>query len=401
MTDPRERDRQRAAFLDETCRVLWPEGSNDPAASPRRPNTELMLLPGARRPRLVVPLGRRAAAAAVSQYGEPRSARSRYGTRALSLLLRSGAGGVVFRDRVRLPAGGQPTIESYLREALDVDLELSMYVGAPRANQKPVLQLLRRDGSLVGFAKVGISPLARRLVAAERDALSALAPRLQTLMAPRVLHYGHWREMPVLVLEPLPIRRRRLPLRPGQLAQAMEEVAGLGSVRREPLTMTEYWRSLENRVHQCPESAARAALMEVLAEVAQRGGRQALRFGAWHGDWTPWNMANTRDGLLLWDWERFRQGVPVGMDAMHHWLQSRVAPGRDDPRGAAARAPRDAPRIVGELVPDAEEARLVAVVYLAELAIRHLLDGQGSAGARLGDPAGWLVPAAADGAALL
>jgi hypothetical protein len=89
------------------------------------------------------------------------------------------------------------------------------------------------------------------------------------------------------------------------------------------------------------------------------------------------------------------------MDAMHHWLQSRVAPGRDDPRAAAARAPRDAPQIVGELVPDADEARLVAVVYLAELAIRHLLDGHGAAGARLGDPAVWLVPAAADGAALL
>ena len=166
---PTAADRERAAFLDEMCRVLW-RAPEDGAAE----GDELIVLPGARRPRLVVPPRRRVAAAAVRQYGEPRSRRSQLGTRALSLVLRSGAGGALFRDRVRLGPTGRDTIDGYLAGALGCDLEISMYLGAPRANRKPVLQLLAGDGSLAGFAKIGVSPLARRLVVAEHDALTAL-----------------------------------------------------------------------------------------------------------------------------------------------------------------------------------------------------------------------------------
>jgi hypothetical protein len=112
-------------------------------------------------------------------------------------------------------------------------------------------------------------------------------------------------------------------------------------------------------------------------------------------------MASTRAGLLLWDWERFAQGVPVGYDALHCWLQGRVIPGGDEPRAAATRCIAEAPRILEGLVQSSREAQLVAFGYLAELATRHLADGQSAAGARLGDAGAWLVPAAVAEAAKL
>src|SRR5262249_50039520 len=148
-------ERSRAAFLDEVCATLWPEQPGDAE------RTRLLLLPSRRRPRLVVPTTRRAAAAAVRVYGEPRSRHARLATHALSLVLRSGMGGALCRDLVELPASDRgPSIEAYLRAEIDHDLCMSMYLGAPRANRKPVFQLLTRSGEQIGIAKVGISPLA-------------------------------------------------------------------------------------------------------------------------------------------------------------------------------------------------------------------------------------------------
>jgi len=391
---PTAADRERAAFLDEMCRVLW-RAPEDGAAE----GDELIVLPGARRPRLLVPPRRRVAAAAVRQYGEPRSRRSRLGTKALSLVLRSGAGGALFRDRVRLGPAGRDTIDGYLAGALGCDIEISMYLGAPRANRKPVLQLLAGDGSLAGFAKIGVSPLARRLVMAEHDALTALGEAsLETVTVPAVLHYGIWHEMPVLVLGPLAVRERRVPLPPARLAQAMGAVSRMDGIAPAALAASPYWSRLIDRVEGVSASPPGADLRQALAEIADRAGDATLGFGDWHGDWTPWNMASTRNGLLVWDWERFARGVPIGYDVLHHWLQTHVVPGGMEPRAAARETIQRAPGLLEPFGADTRQAALTAVVYLAELATRQIADGQAAAGARLGDTGRWLVPAIAEGA---
>ena len=141
-------DRSRAAFLTEICDLLWPPAPTGVAAlATAGSSSNLMVLPNLRHPRLVVAPDRRVAAAAVRRYGEPRSASSRWGQRGLSLLMRSGVGGAVLRKRVRVrPPSGTSTIESYLSEELQQELRISMYLGAARANRKPVLQLIAPDG---------------------------------------------------------------------------------------------------------------------------------------------------------------------------------------------------------------------------------------------------------------
>src|SRR4051812_6534976 len=300
-------DRGRAAFLDEVCTTLWPE---QPADAPR---TRMLLLPGRRRPRLVVPCERRAAAAAVRLYGEPRSRHAVLATRALSLVLRSGVGGAMFRDRVELPASDEASsIETYLRAEVDPELCISMYLGAPRANRKPVFQLLTRSGEQIGIAKVGTSPLTRRLVDAEYETLVMLGgAELKHVRAPRVLHYGTWQGMPVLVQRPLPIHDRRVALTPSRFREAMWEVAMVGYPEPAWGDVAAVVGSIETRLGGAPDSDVRAELHALLEELAGRWGEMRLRIGRWHGDLTPWNMASTRSGVLLWDWERSAAGVPV------------------------------------------------------------------------------------------
>jgi len=123
----------------------------------------------------------------------------------------------------------------------------------------------------------------------------------------------------------------------------------------------------------------------------RHAGDTTLRYGSWHGDWAPWNMANLADALLVWDWERFAQGVPLGFDAVHHELQRRI-----QASGDATAAVEATVRRAGELLtpfgvdPGARE--LTALLYLVDLATRYLTDRQAEAGARLGVLGTWLLP---------
>jgi hypothetical protein len=412
-----DQDRQR--YLREFCDLLWPSpamvtfagpalgraGTSSAGASSagagggsRGTQSEFILLLGMRRPRLLIPAARRASAAAVRGYGEPGSRTAQLGSRVLSVALASGLGGAMLRSRIRVHAPpGTETIESFLREALGRDLLISAYLGPARANRKPVLQLLSSRGQPAGFAKIGTSPLTRALVQAERDALTRLGQAgLTDVTVPRVLHYGEWREMNVLVLSALPVWLRRRPVDGAQLDAAMKSVAGVGGRRGEPLAAGSYWQRLTSRLAAADESAERDTLLGALAALSARAGDAQLALGSWHGDWTPWNMASTSGGLLVWDWERFTDGVPLGFDALHYRLQRDVVPGQREPRAAAAACIEDAPGSLAAFGLSASEARITGILYLADLATRYLADRQAQAGAVLGAPGRWLIPAITD-----
>jgi hypothetical protein len=402
------------AYLGEICELLWPpptivtiEGSR-PALSGSlatgRPgtegedspgNSELVLIPGVRRPPLLVPAIPRMAAAAVRHYSGSRSTLTRLAARVMSLGLASGFGASVRRGRVRLDASaGSDTIEAYLREAVSPDVHVSMYLGPARANRKPVLELLTPAGEPLGFAKVGVNPLTLELVRAEHASLDLLGRAgMRGITIPRVLHYGEWRGLNILVVSALPVWHRHRSITSARLAAAMSELAGIAGLHHEPLAGGAYLRQLRCHLAAAEEGAERAALANALGTLARAKGDTALTYGSWHGDWAPWNMANTAQGLLVWDWERFAVGVPLGFDALHHWLQAEVGPRHRDPLGAATSCPE---RAVGLLAPfgvAAPQARLTAVLYLADLATRYLVDRQAKAGARRGAPGTWLIPA--------
>jgi hypothetical protein len=405
------------AFLREVCELLWPppavvtlddsgpallglaEGRRQAGAgstvavSPEA--REFALVAGIHRPPLMVPANRRSAAAAVRRHSRPRSAVARTGVKTLCLGLSAGLGGAALRGRVRIsvPAGAD-TIEEHLKTVLSRDLTVSMYLGPARANRKPVLQILAPGGEPLGFVKVGVNPLTRSLVRAEHDSLVRLAQAgLSQITIPEVLHYDRWHDLEVLVLSALPawLPPRRLPA--PRLIAAMAELAEVAELQRESLAASNYLCQLRARLAATDRGPEQAALSNALDVLAARDGQEVLTYGAWHGDWSPWNMASTSGGLLVWDWERFATGVPLGFDALHHWLQTSVAARRSDPRAIAARCLDRAP---GQLAPfglSRPQAHLTAVLYLTDLATRYLTDRQARAGAPLGAPGGWLIPA--------
>ena len=167
---------------------------------------------------------------------------------------------------------------------------------------------------------------------------------LTGLTVPGVLHYGQWRGLDVLVLGALPVWLRRRPVPWPRLAAAMGEIAGVDGLRRSPMAGSSYWRRLTGRLAAADAGAGRGALAAALDALAAGAAGRPLAFGAWHGDWTPWNMASTDRGLLVWDWERFTRDVPLGFDALHYWLQNRGRPGPRRAQGGGGRLHRPARR---------------------------------------------------------
>ena len=311
----------------------------------------------------------------------------------LALALAGGAARAGLGGRLRVRAApGADSIDAYLSQALGRDVLISTHLGAARANRKPVLQLLTPDGETAGFAKLSINPLTRDLIRAECAALDTLAAAgLRGLTAPRVLHHGQWQGHDVLIMSALPAWRRRKPLRPGQLAAAMAELAAVGGLTR----------AAAGRRQRFPGPAAIPAGRQPGRPGPGRAGDHRGRAGRHRGGaqlrQLAWRLDRLEHGidrprLLVWDWERFSQPVPLGFDCLHHRLQFAVVR-RHQPPAAAAQAMRSAPAELAPLGVPAPEAHLTAVAYLTELSVRYLADRQAEAGARLGRPGTWLIPA--------
>ncbi|MBL7256932.1 hypothetical protein [Paractinoplanes lichenicola] len=382
----------RTRYLNEVLGLLYPPPCRTDG-SPGTPIAEYLVVPDARRPKLLVPSGsRRVAAAAVRRYAEPQSRGAKLKREAVVAAVRTGASSVLLRDRIRVTGPFSHSIDGHLSEALGRELAVSVHIGPARANRKPVLQLIGPDGDTFGFGKLGTGPLTQALVRAETAALTSLAHSgLTKLIVPRVLHAGQWRGLEVLVQSALPVWLPRAPLSRRRLVAAMLDIAGCCGYTTGALDGSAYWHDLRSRlaaVADRPEGVGLAAAAELLVK---RAGEIVLRYGAWHGDWAPWNMANVQDGLLVWDWERFASGVPLGFDAVHHELQSRIQSTGDAKDAVEATVRRAAELLAPFGVPVAGR-EATALLYLVDLATRYLTDRQAEAGARLGVLGTWLLP---------
>ncbi len=379
----------RAQYLREVMDLLYPSRADDTDGTPV---AEYVVVPDAHRPRLLVPLrSRRIAAAAVRRYAEPQSRGAKLKRDAVVAALRTGASSLLLRDRITVSGPLDATIDGYLSVALDRDLAISIHIGPARANRKPVLQLLHPDGDTFGFAKLGTNALTRELVQAETQALRRVgAAEPRQVSVPKVLHAGSWRGIEVLVQEALPVWRPRAPLG-DRLAAAMVEVAGVCGFTSGRVIDSPYWITLRAQLDVLSGASEGSALARAAVSLMDRAGQTELRYGSWHGDWAPWNMAPLADTLLVWDWERFTSGVPAGFDAVHYELQRRIQSTPDAAEAVAATL-RRSQELLAPFGVTSEARRLTALLYLVDLAARYLCDKQAEAGARLGVLGTWLLP---------
>lgn len=386
----------------ETVRMLYPEPWTITTGRVRdgREQRGFLLVPNTSGVRMIVPAGpRRVLAAMLRRHTQGGRASARVKRLAFGALAASGAAGAgwPFRLHVTGPPAAD-SLERWLERSLGLEsCRLAVRLGRPRANRKPVVQVLDQAGAVAAYVKVGHNALSASLVSAEADALAHLGRVIMRgVRVPRVLADDEWNGLRLLALEPLPVSGAAA--RPEAVHDAAEQIAA-SSARR-----TVRWRDSSFRGRLITQITAGGARLAPLDEIVLSLDRTdpVIEFGAWHGDFNPGNFAAGPDGLLVWDWERYDHDVPVGFDMLHLAIQRDITVAGRDPREAAADLLAGTGTEIAQIhrrhVVDHDVHRTgteITRLYLAWLACRYVRDGQDLAGARLGGVERWILPALA------
>lgn len=343
-------------------------------ASAGTPLHTFAVLPSLRQPRIVATDSGAAVAAAVRRFNHTAGIGRRSTRVALAAGMRAGALSLVPRDRLSVlglregGSGHDTSLLDTLAEIFETEVSIGMSIGAVRANRKPVLQVLTRDGHTLGFAKLGLSPLARALVGAEAANLRSLARHdFQHLELPRLIHHGEWHGHELLVMTALHAPLRRFRAARALPARAMMELAECEGTSTWALAESPWFGSLVADAADAPDSASER-FRSALGRLAEQYGDRTARFGSWHGDWGPWNMVWAGDRVRLWDCERFTSGVPYGLDALYYAVPLPAA------HAGPARLREAAHRALAPLSLDRHEAELLLPLYVTALCARFVPD---------------------------
>ncbi len=250
-------------------------------------------------------------AASLTRFNDGRSIKQRLVTSGAVGVARTG---LLRRARKPLRLGETITLPNWdIVEDLSValgesNLVAAVTIGPPRRNRKPVLQLLKRNGETVGYAKIGWSSLTRELVKNEATVLKKVASQLpDTITAPKVLLEQTWHDNQVTVISAL---------KPSPLAQRAQAVPvdTLLSLARSSQT-------IHLAVRQMPFlkewKKTKLGSQPFMGPLLKKYGDNQLELGLWHGDYTPWNTSTVKGVVSVWDWEFAAFGRPVGFDILH------------------------------------------------------------------------------------
>jgi hypothetical protein len=282
------------------------------------------------------------------------------------------------------PAG----IEQHLAAVLGRPVRVGVLLGPPRANLKPVLQAFAPDGTVLAFAKVATSSVTVPLLRTEAAALEHLAREpVPGVRSPALLDLSTWRDLPVLMQEALPSAQSGL--QPTVLpASALAAIMASRGLRRTTLGGSAFWTQVGD-VGPASWHGLDVSVMVRLRDALDPAAD--CLFGAWHGDFGPWNAARGSSGLDVWDWERFDADVPAGLDAAHWRAQLDVG---TDPSTAWRSMRRDVDAVL-QAAQQPPQSALVAACYVLAVWARYRHDAADRATVALRGRVDWLCRVAA------
>jgi len=199
---------------------------------------------------------------------------------------------------------------------------LSLSLGTPGTFQKLTVQVMRRDGAILGYVKIPLTNPAGERLRCEADFLKKLG-NFHKLHAhiPRLLFAGCWEGINIVFQSPLNGEKG-----PASLTQFHEEFLDkLQSCRPVHLDghtvvreTARQWEKVASRLGTKWQSLGREAL-----RIATQGLSAAvIPAGIHHGDFTPWNTRMDQGRLAVFDWESARWDVPNLWDRFHFLSQT-------------------------------------------------------------------------------
>ena len=203
------------------------------------------------------------------------------------------------------------SLREFLSQLLGEDVHLSISVGPPRPNRKPVVRIYSNN-ELFAVAKIGPNPHTAAMVNNESRWLAELGGVSSGgVSTPGFLGCSTFSGMPIVVMEALPLDGSPSVEIASIPHDALRQLLGDDTWSFDT---SAWWEAIRDRVNDVAdqELTHRASLLE------SEAGNAGLTYKRWHGDWSPWNVGRSvTGGWCIWDWERACDGAPLGFDQLH------------------------------------------------------------------------------------
>lgn len=214
-----------------------------------------------------------------------------------------------------------------LCELFETDrLEFAVFCGTPCVHQKLTIQL-SVGSKILGYCKVSDHPEVISLISREGGLLQQFE-RIGIDCVPRSLFAGEWSSgIHLLVQTTRKSNHSRVIHEWGALHEEYLEKLFAKTKRVLPFEETDYCRTLsELREHidWLPSDEARALLGNAIDKVFIKNKGQMVEYGAYHADFTPWNMFVEQGRLFVFDWEYAQMTYPPLLDRYHFFTQTAI-----------------------------------------------------------------------------
>lgn len=392
----------RRRMLDSVLQMLASAPAESNPQCPREQDAsspherEFAVVPSLSDPRFLIPLGSRKSAANSLRIYSAHKPLARTYKWVLEKGLRTGLVQPCLRQRtlVRPTAAETETLqrtlplEQYLAQALgQSEVFLGVSLGTPSAHQKPLFQVMDREGRALAYAKIGWNDDTIRIVKNEAQALQRLAGcKFTNATIPRVLIAEHWKDH-YLLLQSGPPSEGWTPSRDisANHLQFLSELSRIDDTKTS-LQKSIWWKSIQQRIKTMDEMGVSydADLVQwALDESALRFGMTEVPFGMKHGDFTPWNLLQKKQELFVLDWEYAESHAPPGSDLFHFVIQRAALVNEAQPKNIARDLLGSTPvnRMLREYFVDAglevEQIHSFLALYAADTLSWHVCRDQG------------------------
>lgn len=280
------------------------------------------VLPSRKNARWLLPLSSEAGALNGFELYKPFSNYGRL-MKVLVLLIRATGWEGWIQHEVLLASRSPLSIEQFVSDVLgENDFILTLSLGTPGRFQKLTVQVMRPDGTILGYLKLPLTDMAGDRLSNEAEFLKQLSefPSMRPHI-PRLFFGGPWNGSNLLF-----------------------ESALKGSTG--PVHLTKIHNDFLDKLHGCCTTAHPGhnlvqrtgrkweSIAPQMTTEWQGLGREALRIaarelndslvpcGVHHGDFTPWNSLVHQGHLLVFDWEAAAWGEPTLWDQFHFIAQT-------------------------------------------------------------------------------
>ena len=204
------------------------------------------------------------------------------------------------------------------------NLEFSIFEGTPCVHQKTTIQL-SRGKEILGYCKASDNKEILSLFEKESALLRTLEEKGVTGI-PRALFCGTLSNgLHIFVQSTTKTTHSKVVHQWGALQEGF--LATLHEKTKQSILFekSDYYKTLtalQEHIDWLPATADRVVIATTIARVLAKYRGKEVKFSAYHGDFTPWNMFVEGKELFVFDFEYAALTYPAGLDRYHFELQT-------------------------------------------------------------------------------